>query len=343
MNVEIKNLKHKFQQAIDEVNDFIKLEEVYQLFFGRKSGELTEIMKNLKELSGEARKEMGKLINEVKTELEDIYSKKKVALQAESWKNIATTEAIDVTQPKIPATEVGHMHPITQIQQQIEQFFISMGFMIVDGPELESDYYNFTALNMPPDHPARDMQDTFYIKGHGDWVMRTQTSPVQVRAMQDYGVPLRMLVPGRVFRNEATDARHEHTFYQVEGMVVDRNITFGDMKGTLEALAKHLYGEETKMRLRPKLYPFVEPGVNGEVTCYLCKGDGCRVCKQTGWLEIFGAGMVHPEVLKAGGVDPEEFGGFAFGLGLNRLVMLKYGIEDIRHFMSGDMRFLGQF
>lgn len=343
MNESLKLLKEEFEKAVTQAGNTLKLDEVYQRFFGRKSGELTEIMKNLKDLSGEARKEMGKLVNEVKAELEDMYTKKKETLQAETWKEIAVTEAIDVTQPNLSRMSVGHIHPISQIQREIEQFFASMGFMIVDGPELETDYYNFTALNVPPNHPARDMQDTFYIKDHSDWVMRTQTSPVQVRAMQEYGVPLRMLVPGRVFRNEATDARHEHTFYQVEGMMIDRHISFADMKGVLEALAKHLYGEETRLRFRPKLYPFVEPGVNGEVTCYLCKGAGCRVCKQSGWLEIFGAGMVHPEVLKAGGVDPNTYGGFAFGLGLNRLVMLKYGIEDIRHFMSGDMRFLGQF
>jgi phenylalanyl-tRNA synthetase alpha chain len=201
----------------------------------------------------------------------------------------------------------------------------------------------FTALNIPSDHPARDMQDTLYIKGHSDWLMRTQTSPMQIRAMKKYGVPLRLVVPGRVFRNESTDPRHEHTFYQVEGVVIDKEINFSHMKGVLEAVAKFLYGPETEVRMRPKFYPFVEPGVNGEVTCFLCKGKGCRVCKQTGWLEVFGAGMIHKNVLKEGGVDSEQYQGFAFGLGLSRLVMLKYGIEDVRHFQSGDLRFLNQF
>lgn len=187
------------------------------------------------------------------------------------------------------------------------------------------------------------MQDTFYIKGHENWVMRTHTSSVQVRAMQKYGAPLRMIAPGKVFRNEATDPRHEHTFHQLEGVVIDKHITFGDMKGVIERMVKHLYGEDTQVKLRPKFYPFVEPGVNGEVTCFLCKGNGCRVCKNTGWLEIFGAGMIHPNVLKAGNIDPQEYQGFAFGFGLTRLVMLKYGIEDIRHLESGDLKFLQQF
>ena len=224
--------------------------------------------------------------------------------------------------------------------------------MILDGPELESDYYNFTALNIPETHPARDSQDTFYIKGHLDsssatamadtWVMRTHTSPLQIRGMQKYGAPLRIVMPGKCYRNEATDVRHEHTFYQLEGVVIDKDINFAHMKGVLEAVFKHVFGPETKMRLRPKFYPFVEPGVNGEVTCYLCKGNGCRLCKQTGWLEVFGAGMIHPNVLKEGGIDQKVYQGFAFGFGLTRLAMLKYGIEDIRLLESGNMRFLEQ-
>jgi phenylalanyl-tRNA synthetase alpha chain len=218
-----------------------------------------------------------------------------------------------------------------------------MCFFIADGPELESDFYNFTALNIPPTHPARDMQDTFYIEGHEGVVMRTHTSPVQVRTLRKYGTPLRMIAPGRCFRNEATDVRHEHTFHQFEGLVVDKGISMADLKGVLEVVAKHLYGADTEIRLRPKFYPFVEPGVNGEVTCFLCKGQGCRLCKKTGWLEVFGAGMVHPNVLKEGGVDPNEYSGFAFGFGLTRLVMLKYGIDDIRHLEKGDLSFLKQF
>ena len=229
--------------------------------------------------------------------------------------------------------------------------------MVLDGPELESDYYNFTAVNIPANHPARDMQDTFYIKKHPNWLLRTQTTSVQVRAMQKYGLPalpdrqadgrqgapLRAIVPGRCFRNEATDARHEHTLYQIEGVVIDQGINFSHMKAVLEKVVKHLYGAETKLRLRPKYYPFVEPGVNGEITCVLCQGKGCRVCKQSGWLEIFGAGLIHPNVLKEGGIDAKKFQGFAFGLGLDRLVMLKYGIDEIRVLKSGEMKFLEQF
>jgi phenylalanyl-tRNA synthetase alpha chain len=214
---------------------------------------------------------------------------------------------------------------------------------VLDGPELESEYYNFTSLNIPADHPARDMQDTFYIKGHSDWVMRTHTSPVQVRSMQKYGAPLRAIIPGKCFRNEATDVRHEHTFYQLEGLVIDKDVNFSHMKGVLEAVFQHIFGPETKIRLRPKFYPFVEPGVNGEVTCFLCKGTGCRLCKQTGWLEVFGAGMIHPNVLAEGGIDASKYQGFAFGFGLTRLVMLKYGIEDIRLLESGSLKFLEQF
>ena len=223
-----------------------------------------------------------------------------------------------------------------------------MGLMVLDGPELESDYYNFQALNIPKHHPARDMQDTFYIdkknsEGELDLVMRTQTSPVQVRAMQKYGAPIRAVVPGRCFRSEATDVRHEHTLYQLEGLVVDENINFSHMKAILEAVGKKLYGQETKLRMRPKYYPFVEPGSNGEYTCSICQGKGCRLCKHTGWLEILGCGMIHPNVLRAGGVDPKKYSGFAFGFGLSRLTQLKYGIEDNRLFMSGDLRFLTQF
>lgn len=348
MDEQLQKIKQDFLQDLKTVKDNLQLEELEQKFFSRRSGEMTEIMKKLKDLSVDARKKFGKLANEVKKELEDLFQEKKIELNNQLVNKIADTEWIDITQPKLPVKDRGHLHPNTIIQNDLEDFFISMGFLVLDGPELESDYYNFTAVNIPPTHPARDMQDTFYIKDHGPdsdspWVMRTQTSPMQVRAMQKHGVPIRAIIPGRCFRNEATDVRHEHTFYQLEGIVIDKNINFSHMKGVLEAVAKHLYGNETVVRLRPKFYPFVEPGVNGEVTCFLCKGVGCRVCKNTGWLEIFGAGMVHPNVLREGGVDPEKYQGFAFGFGLTRLVMLKYGIDDIRNLQNGDIRFLKQF
>ncbi len=343
MKDSLREIKKQFEQDLKQVSDLVSLEKLEQKFFSRKSGELSAIMKNVGTLAEDVRKEFGKLANEMKAELENLLEKKKQDFQSLALDSLAQEEMIDVSQPSLQPVSCGHLHPNTQIQFQLEDLFASMGFMVLDGPELESDFYNFTALNIPEDHPARDMQDTFYIKGHPGWVMRTQTSSMQVRAMKKYGSPLRLIVPGRVFRNEATDPRHEHTFYQLEGVVVDKNIQVSHMKGVLETVAKFLYGTETQVRLRPKFYPFVEPGVNGEVTCALCKGNGCRVCKNTGWLEIFGAGMIHPHVLKEGGIDSNEYQGFAFGFGLSRLVMLKYGIEDVRHFQSGDLRFLKQF
>lgn len=345
MNMEdiLTHLEKELKKDLTTVETMTDLEELEQKFFSRKSGKFTLVSRQVKDISPEKRKQFGERINAVREEMESLLAKKRSEFLEASWKQLASEERIDVTQPALPAHQKGHKHPITQIQETLEDLFTSMGFLIADGPELESEYYNFESVNIPADHPARDMQDTFYIKNHPEWVMRTHTSSVQVRAMQQYGTPLRMIAPGRVFRNEATDARHEHTFYQIEGMAIGPDVNFSHMKGILEAVARHLYGPETAVRLRPKFYPFVEPGVNGEVTCFLCKGAGCRVCKQTGWLEIFGAGMIHPNVLKEGGADPKEIQGCAFGFGLDRLVMLKYGIEDVRHFHSGDLRFLEQF
>ncbi|MEK7131135.1 MAG: phenylalanine--tRNA ligase subunit alpha [Patescibacteria group bacterium] len=340
---KFEQLKTEALLALKSVKDKLQLEELEIKLLGRKSGELTNLLKGLKDLSEDVRKQTGQLANEVKKEIEDALAAKKKELTAKELGGLLEKASIDISQPSLPAKTRGHFHPNTLIQNDLEDFFTSMGFMILDGPELESDYYNFTAVNIPKDHPARDMQDTFYIKGHPDWVMRTHTSSVQVRAMQKYGAPLRMVAGGKCFRNEATDVRHEHTFYQLEGVVVDKDINFAHMKGVLEAVFKHVFGPETKMRLRPKFYPFVEPGVNGEVTCYLCQGQGCRLCKQTGWLEVFGAGMIHPNVLKEGGIDAKIYQGFAFGFGLTRLAMLKYGIEDIRLLESGNMKFLEQF
>jgi len=343
MNEQLAQLKTEALLAIKAVKDKAGLEEIENKLLGRKAGQMTEMMKGLKDMAEDVRKTVGQLANQVKIEIETEIEKKRKELQHGEWSALAEKERFDITQPALPAHEHGHFHPNTLVQRDLEHLFCSMGFVVLEGPELESDYYNFTALNIPESHPARDMQDTFYIKGHSNFVMRTHTSPMQVRAMQKYGAPLRAVVPGKCYRNEATDVRHEHTFYQLEGLVIDKNITFAHLKGVLEVVAKHLYGEETKVRLRPKFYPFVEPGVNGEVSCFLCKGSGCRVCKGSGWLEIFGAGMVHPSVLKEGGIDPKEYQGFAFGMGLTRLVMLKYGIDDIRLLESGNLKFLQQF
>src|SRR3989344_5847374 len=343
MHSELEKLKTEALLAIKAVKDKLQLEEIENKLLGRKSGELTNLMKNLKDLGDDVRKSVGQLANEVKTKIETEIEIKKKELDRGHWEEVLEKERLDITAPALPKQKQGHFHPVTQVQKDLEDLFSSMGFIVLDGPEVESDYYNFTALNIPENHPARDSQDTFYIKNHANWLMRTHTSPMQVRAMQKYGAPLRVIVPGKCFRNEATDVRHEHTFYQMEGLVVDKNINFSHLKGVLEAVAKHLYGADTKVRLRPKFYPFVEPGVNGEVTCFTCQGKGCRLCKHTGWLEVFGAGMVHPNVIKEGGLDPALYQGFAFGFGLTRLVMLKYGIEDVRLLENGNMKFLEQF
>ena len=263
MKEKLKKIKQSFEKGLKSVSDLESLEEFYGKYFSRKAGEMTLMMKSLKDLAGDERKKMGALSNTVKTEMEELFEKKKQEFENAKWESLLETEKIDITQPKLPKERKGHLHPVTLVQNDLEDFFTSMGFMVLDGPELESEFYNFEAVNIPDDHPARDMQDTFYIKGHENWVMRTHTSSVQVRAMQKYGAPLRMIAPGKVFRNEATDPRHEHTFHQLEGVVIDKNITFGDMKGVIERMVKHLYGEDTQVKLRPKFYPFVEPGVNG--------------------------------------------------------------------------------
>ncbi|OGL95814.1 phenylalanine--tRNA ligase subunit alpha [Candidatus Uhrbacteria bacterium RIFOXYB12_FULL_58_10] len=346
MKDQFEQLKDDVIAAATKIADRDALERLRVEFLGRK-GKLAELMKGMATLAGEERKLIGAVANEVKSAVEAAFVEaEKKAERGERYER-GETERVDVTEPAIGSRPRGHLHPVTQVREDLEDLFTSMGFIVADGPELESDYFNFTALNIPPTHPARDMQDTFYVEGahgsNGEVVMRTHTSSQQIRAMRAYGTPLRTVTPGRCFRNEATDVRHEHTFHQLDGMVVDKGISFAHMKGVLGIVAKHLYGPETKIRLRPKFYPFVEPGVNGEVTCYLCKGEGCRLCKKSGWLEVFGAGMIHPNVLREGGVDPGVYSGFAFGFGLTRLVMLKYGIDDIRHLEGGDLRFLNQF
>jgi len=343
MKKDLESLKKITLSNIVKANNAEALEQIENELLGRKNGRLTEIMKGLKDLSPEDKKIVGQLANEIKNELEEALGARRSELNQKVWLTQCEKEKIDLSAPSLPKKEFGHFHPDTIVQKNLEEFFASMGFMVLDGPEMESEYFNFTALNIPADHPARDTQDTFYIKNHPDWVMRTHTSPMQVRAMQKYGAPLRVIVPGRCFRNESTDARHEHTFLQLEGFAIDKHLTLANLKGVFEAVAKFLYGPETKIRLRPKHYPFVEPGVNGEVSCFLCGGKGCRVCKNTGWMEIFGAGMIHPDVLKEGGIDPAKQQGFAFGFGLTRMTMLKYDIDDVRLTQNGDLRFLKQF
>lgn len=341
MKQRLEKLKDDFFSAMEAIKDLPSLREIELKYLSRK-GELNSILSELKDLSLEARKEAGELANLVKKEMQASFNNLRQDLEKKN-----KPSAIDPTLPG-PEIERGHLHPLSLLRRELEDFFASFGFMVLDGPELESEYYNFEALNVPAHHPARDMQDTFYVdlaneQGEFDLTMRTQTSNTQVRALLKYGAPLRAIMPGKVFRSEATDARHEHTFYQLEGLMVGKKVNFAQMKSVLESVGKKLYGPETKFRMRPKFYPFVEPGANGEYTCFLCQGKGCRVCKNSGWLEILGCGLIHPQVLRAGGIDPDEYSGFAFGFGLNRLAMLKYGIDDIRLFNSGDLRFLSQF
>ncbi|HBA36291.1 TPA: phenylalanine--tRNA ligase subunit alpha [Candidatus Falkowbacteria bacterium] len=342
MKNKLQKLRDDFLRQLSTVDTSERLRDLELKYLSRK-GELSEIMHELKNLSGELKRDIGGLANAVKTELQDKFTEARRLLDKRSGGERMT----DVS---LPGEKIinGHLNPITLVQNELEDLFTSLGFMVLDGPELESDYYNFTALNLSPDHPARDMQDTFYIdyknkSGQYDLLMRTQTSPVQIRAMRKYGAPLKAIIPGRCFRNESTDARHEHTFYQVEGILVDKNINFANLKSFLEIVGQKLFGPDTKLRMRPKFFPFVEPGNNGEYSCFLCGGKGCRVCKNTGWLEIVGAGLIHPDVLRAGGIDPEVYSGLAFGFGLNRLAMLKYSINDVRLFNSGDLKFLEQF
>ena len=342
MKDKLEKLKKDFLDALSKIDSDAALRALEIKFLSRR-GELNTLLGALKDLNIEARQEVGALANNLKQELLSKFQAKKASLDVSN----GGQESSDPTLPG-ESFPRGHLNPLSLIQNELEDLFTSLGFMIIDGPELESDYYNFTSLNIPPDHPARDMQDTFYVdkpnkKGEHDLVMRTHTSPQQLRIIEKYGAPVKAFYLGRCFRNEATDARHEHTFYQAEAILIDKNINFGHLKSFLEIVGQRLFGPETKLRMRPKFFPFVEPGNNGEYTCFLCQGEGCRICKQSGWLEIVGAGLVHPEVLRLGGVDPGVYSGLAFGFGLTRLAMLKYGINDVRLFHSGDLRFLEQF
>ncbi len=342
MKKDLENLKNEILEALDKVTSGEILRELEIEYLGRK-GKLSQALRSLKDLGEKERVEIGKFANNLKNDLVRQFNDLKDEIEGKSGKD----GAFDVT---LPGKKIkrGHLHPITQIQNELEDIFTSMGFMVLDGPELESDYYNFEALNIPKNHPARDMQDTFYIdkkneEGELDLVMRTHTSPVQVRAMQKYGVPLKCIVPGRTFRNEAIDACHDTTFYQIEGLMIDEDISIANVSSVLKKMMSEIFKQEVEIRIRPGFFPFVEPGFEIDVSCTICGGSGCPSCKHTGWLEMVGAGMVHPNVLKAGDVDQEKYSGFAFGLGLTRLAMMKYGVDDIRLFNSGDLKFLNQF
>jgi phenylalanyl-tRNA synthetase alpha chain len=308
-------------------------------FLGKK-GELTAVLRGMGALSAEERPIVGALANEVRAYIEErIGEAQKKAASAALEKKLAE-EKIDVT-VKADSIKLGVRHPLSQIQKEMEDIFIGLGFSIAEGPEVEYDYYNFQALNIPKDHPARDTQDTFYITDN--ILLRSQTSPVQARVMEKTRPPIRIISPGRVYRSDAVDATHSPLFHQLEGLVVDRGITMGDLKGTLEMFARRMFGSQTKIRFRPHHFPFTEPSAEVDVSCFVCGGKGCRLCKNEGWIEILGAGMVHPFVLSNCGIDPEEYSGFAFGMGIERVLMTKYGIDDMRLLYENDMRFLSQF
>ena len=345
--VEIKDVKKIAEEEIRLVNTIEKLENFENKYLSKK-GILTRILRSLKKLNPEERKKVGKEANELKEFLKKEIDFRRKQLKERDVEEKEKKEWIDIT---IPAKKIerGHIHPITLIRTQIEDIFQKMGFSIVEGPEIENEWYNFDALNIPKEHPARDMWDTFWIKTQNSklktqkLLLRTHTSPVQIRYMEKHKPPIRIIAPGRIFRYEATDASHEINFYQVEGLMIDRNISIANFKFIMEEFFKEFFGKETKIRLRPSFFPFTEPSFEIDVKCSICNGKGCSVCSYRGWIEMAGAGMVHPNVLKAVKINSEEWQGFAFGLGLDRLTMMKYKINDIRLFYSGDLRFLKQF
>ena len=335
--------------AIDELRSLFDLEDIeaWRVRYLGKKSELTQLLRGVASLPMDKRKVMGASANELRATLERQYSEKKDAIKERAFQDVemAAKGKKDVSLPGRPIP-LGRLHPTTQMVQQICDIFTSLGFQVVEGPEVEWDYYNFEALNIPPDHPAHDMFATFWIDTEPDqrpMLLRTHTSPMQIRVMEQTRPPVRVVVPGKVYRYEATDATHESMFYQIEGLAVDENITFSDLKGTLYEFAKRLFGEERRVRFRCDYFPFVEPGVEMAIDCMACGGSGCRLCSYTGWIEILGAGMVHPDVLRRVHYDPEVYTGFAFGLGVERIPMLRYGIDDIRLFYSNDLRFLSQF
>ena len=342
MEKQIEELRSNAIAAIDKAaKSFNDLNDIRVKYLGKK-GELTSILRGMGKLSAEDRPRIGQIVNKARQELEDLIAEKNEQLKQEELETRLINERIDVTLPG-RTNPHGHIHPLTLTLLQIKEIFMRMGFSVEEGPEIEKDYYNFEALNLPKDHPARDMQDSFYITE--DILMRSQTSPVQARTMEAHepNSPIRMIAPGRVYRRDDYDATHSPMFTQVEGMVIDKGISLADLKGTLETFLKQTFGPKVKVRFRPSFFPFTEPSAEVDISCVMCKGKGCRVCKGTGWLEILGSGMIHPNVLKMSGYDPEQVSGFAFGMGVERIAMLVYGIDDLRLFYDNDLRFLKQF
>ncbi len=339
MKEKLSQIKAEALKQIENSDALEKLNEIKINYLGKK-GELTAVLKGMKDVAPEERPKIGQMVNDTREEIEKVLEQHIAQMEKALRDAKMKKEVIDVTLPG-KKNNVGHKHPNTIALEEVERIFIGMGYEVVEGPEIEKDYYNFEALNIPKDHPARDEQDTFYVTE--DIVLRTQTSPVQVREMEKGKLPVRMIAPGRVFRSDEVDATHSPSFHQIEGLVVDKNITFADLKGTLAEFAKELFGEETKVKFRPHHFPFTEPSAEVDVTCFKCGGSGCRFCKGSGWIEILGCGMVHPDVLRRCNIDPDEYSGFAFGVGLERIALLKYEIDDMRLLYENDSRFLKQF
>ncbi len=343
VHTEIEKIKIYALEDISKTADLGELEILRVKYLGR-NGNLTQILRNLEKYGIEDRKSIGKLANDVRVLLENEINKNFKKLEEKAHIELLEKEQLDTT-ASLNRIQFGHLHPVTETTERVARIFSSMGFEIAEGPEMETEFYNFDALNIPKDHPARDMWDTFWLKNTGDRrvLMRTHTSPVQVRYMETHKPPFRIIIPGKVFRHEATDARHESIFYQLEGLMVGEDITIANIKSVFEIFFSSFFGKDIKVRLRPSYFPFVEPGLEGDISCMICQGKGCRLCKNTGWLELFGAGMVNQKVFEAAGYPKNKYQGFAFGFGLDRFPMMEYGIDDIRLFHSGDLRFLNQF
>ncbi|WP_078545201.1 phenylalanine--tRNA ligase subunit alpha [Litchfieldia alkalitelluris] len=341
MEDRLKELQEEALASIEAAIDLKQLNDIRVAYLGKK-GPITEVLRGMGKLSAEERPKMGALVNVVREKITEVLTAKQELLEAAAVEQQLASQTIDVTLPGRPV-KVGNHHPLTAVIEEIEDLFLGMGYSIAEGFEVEEDYYNFEALNLPKGHPARDMQDSFYITD--ETLLRTQTSPIQVRTMEKHQGkgPVKIICPGKVYRRDNDDATHSHQFMQIEGLVVDENIRMSDLKGTLEVFAKKMFGEERQIRLRPSFFPFTEPSVEMDISCFICEGKGCNVCKKTGWIEILGAGMVHPNVLEMAGFDSKKYTGFAFGMGAERIAMLKYGIDDIRHFYTNDIRFVQQF
>ena len=336
---QLEKIRETALKQISETDGLEKLNDVRVNFLGKK-GELTNILKSMKDVAPEDRPKVGQMVNEVRQEIEKQLEENKNRMEKALREAKLASETIDVTLPA-KKNKVGHRHPNTITLEDVENIFIGMGYEVAEGPEVERDYYNFEALNIPADHPAKDEQDTFYISG--DFLLRTQTSSTQVHEMEMGKLPIKMIAPGRVFRADEVDATHSPSFHQIEGLVIDKDITFADLKGTLAEFAKEIFGDDVKVKFRPHHFPFTEPSAEMDVSCFKCGGKGCRFCKGEGWIEILGCGMVHPHVLEMSGIDPNEYSGFAFGLGLERIAVLKYEIDDMRLLYENDIRFLEQF